>query len=680
MLETSISFIKSSVPVYHNAVKSIIFKCAELLMGIFIYKLFSLIAARSNQFTSYLMFTENYIQRTLYITSRGLSRAGLVVLAFSLLNIVLSLYGTLLWALDAPGYIFKASTATIADYADQRNENPPYIVQLSLDPSRLDDTTQRLSQIIGSDLFHPGLNYTLTGQVSNKDGAPGVVPQTGPADVGARVWLDDNGLSVSIDTSLVYSANPELENKSYDVNTTDGDGYTVWESTFDNVFSLDFIANIAGKPEIHWDTASEKLADSRYIWPNRYDNIWFSFGAGGGSALMNQVFTVTKGKRRHTFFQSTFKTTMLTTSGAPLDKKEVSDLVERTGHLDHDDKRVLSSSRIVDNMMGAQSQNMSYHYGLNTVSNSKRSTLQNTWGFYTAESNGRSIYSIVSLTSTNMTLIRSESLSKAPEPHDKCERANSQDEAYGGKNGRSDCLGHLTVDDPRYFGLVDTAAVMVAHDLGNGRSNLSSTSLDNTALTWIRDNADTMESLLVSRAYSVSIDPSLVYISVDKLIVAMSYLQLALSCLALLMAIVLWLALMIFADAHWASSLLANLIHTTTETGGAKPGYMMRDPNVTLQPMGKRKLLAVKGGQVTLCSPVSDYGEQATGYVDEMKGQMTAQGYPVNYVQPQTGGERLMAGFDRTQTEDEFRHVVPDTVTIKLKHNVRQYQRMFLRF
>ncbi|KAM0235076.1 hypothetical protein ACHAPO_005870 [Fusarium lateritium] len=649
MLETSISFIKSSVPVYHNAVKSIIFKCAELLMGIFIYKLFSLIAARSNQFTSYLMFTEDYIQRTLYISSRGLSRAGLVVLAFSLLNIVLSLYGTLLWALDAPGYIFKTSTTTIADYADLRNENPPYIVQLSLDPSRIDDSTQRLSQIIGSDLFQPGLNYTLTGQVSNNDSAPEVVPQTGPANVGARIWLDDDGLSVSIEVSLVNPPNPVLQNEDYFVNTTDGDGYTVWESTFDDVFSKDFVENIAGKPEVHWDTASDALADSRYILPNRYDNIWYSFGSGGGSALMNQVFTVTKGKRRHTFFQSTFKTTMLTTSGVPLAKKEVSDLVERTGHLDHDNKKVLSSSRIIDSMMNAQSQNMSYHYGLNTVSNNKISTLQNTWGLYTVSNNGKPLYTLVRMTSTNMTLIRSESISKAPEPQEKCEFSNFQTEAFGGKFGRSDCFGHSTVDDPRFFGLVDTAAVMVAHDLGDGRSNLSSKSLDNNALTWIRDNADAVESLLISRAYSVGIDPSLVYISVDKLIVAVSYLQLALSCLALLMAIVLWLALMIFADAHWASSLLANLIHTTTETGGAKPGYMMRDPSVSLQPMGKRKLLAVKGGQVTLCSPTSVYGEQTTGYVDDTKGQMTAEGYPVNYIQPHNGGERLMAGFDRTQ-------------------------------
>ncbi|EWZ46127.1 hypothetical protein FOZG_06310 [Fusarium oxysporum Fo47] len=145
------------------------------------------------------MFTEDYIQRTLYITSRGLSRAGLVVLAFSLLNIVLGLYGTLLWALDSPGYIFRASNVTIADYQHQRNENPSYIVQLSLDSGQLQDVEKKIPQIIGADLFVPGLNYTLTGQVTNND-LPEVVAPARERGVGARIWLDSDGF---IDPSLV---------------------------------------------------------------------------------------------------------------------------------------------------------------------------------------------------------------------------------------------------------------------------------------------------------------------------------------------------------------------------------------------------------------------------------------------------------------------------------------------
>ncbi|KEZ45674.1 hypothetical protein SAPIO_CDS1444 [Scedosporium apiospermum] len=79
MIYSKSGFTVSTIPVLHNAVKSIIFRCAELLMAFFIYKVFSFFAARSNQFTSYLMFAEDYIQRLLFLTNRGLSRAGLIV-------------------------------------------------------------------------------------------------------------------------------------------------------------------------------------------------------------------------------------------------------------------------------------------------------------------------------------------------------------------------------------------------------------------------------------------------------------------------------------------------------------------------------------------------------------------------------------------------------------------------
>ncbi|KAJ4128083.1 hypothetical protein NW768_008367 [Fusarium equiseti] len=344
---------------------------------------------------------------------------------------------------------------------------------------------------------------------------------------------------------------------------------------------------------------------------------------------------------------------MLTTTGTPLNENDVLDLVERTGYLDHSDKRVPSADHIVDRMMYAQNNNASYHYGVTTVQSTNRSTLQNTWGYYSVTSETSLLYDIVILTSTstNMTLIRSENISEAPVPMEKCEKSNAQNEAYGGKLGRSDCLGNKRVDDPKFFGQVDTAAVMVAHGLGDGRSSSSAKSLNNDAFTWIRNNAEAIESLLTARAYSVSIDASLVQISVDKLIVAVSHLQLALSCLALVMAIVLWLALMVLADAHWASSLLANLVHSTAETSSTKPGYMMRDPKVALQSVEKRKLLAVNGRLVTLHDAVPYFdaglvGPQQDGI--DSKRQMETEAYPVNYSHPHAGREGLMAGFERT--------------------------------
>ncbi|KAM0315728.1 hypothetical protein ACHAPQ_011518 [Fusarium lateritium] len=642
MIDSTSTFIRSSIPLYHNAVKSIIFKCAELLMGIFIFKLFSLIAARSNQFTSYLMFTEDYIQRTLFISSRGLSRAGLIVLVFSILNVVLSLYGTLLWALDSPGYIFRATNATIVDYQDQRNENPPYIVQISLDPSQIQDTEQRLPQILGSELFNPGLNYTLTGHVTNND-PPKVVAPTRQRGVGARIWLDDEGLSVSPDTLVMYP-DPSTGDFAFFENCTIFDnGSAMWNCTFNNFNSQTIVAQIVGKPEVHWSDETDKVGDSRYILPNRVDNIWFSFGAAGGSAMMSQVFTVAKETKRHTFIETASKVTMVSGRGVPFAKDQVTDLVQRMWSANETERNNPLVGAIVNQMMNAQKNDKSYHFGLNGNDNNNKSVSQVSWGFYNMESNGTQLYSMVSITSTNITLIRSETISEPPIPFEKCSKSNFQNEAFGGKVTRTDCAASKpALNKPGIFGQVDTAAVLIAHGLGDVRSNLSADSLDNNVLTWLNDNAETIDSLLIARAYTVGVDPSLVEITVDRLIVAMSYLQLYLSCFALFLAIIIWLGLMIFADAHWASSLMANLINTTSEPKKNKPGYITRTPEVTLQPGGeKKKLLAVDGMPVTLYHPVPpmEQGIMASPapYGEEGKSYMETGVYPVGFNDPAAG-------------------------------------------
>ncbi|KAI1008627.1 hypothetical protein LB504_002074 [Fusarium proliferatum] len=655
MIESSSSFIKSSIPLYHNAVKSVIFKCAELLMGVFIFKLFSLIAARSRQFTSYLMFTEDYIQRTLYISSRGLSRAGLVVLAFSLLNIIFSLYGTFLWALDSPGYILKVSNATVADYDSQRNGDPPYVIQLALNRTQLKGMTNRLSQVIGSELFNPGLNYTLTGKVSNSHGTPEVVSPTRQDGVGARVWLDSDGFSVSPDTITMYPSEWKIGDATFDRKCVKFDGGSaVWNCTFGNAFAIEYVKSLTGKPEVHWSDATE--LDTRYILPERLDNIWVSVGQGGGSALMTQVFTVTKGKRRHTFSQATLKVTMITSPGEPFAREEVTDLVRRTWSSNETEQKNPLIGNIVYGMMNAQKNDLSYLFGANTVGNNNKSALQSEWGFYTPQDNNASVYSIVSITSTNITLIRSETLDKAPEPFEKCERSNFQNEAFGGKVTKTDCAAsEPAVEKPGFYGQVDTAAMMIVRGLGAPRSNLSAESLDNDVLTWIWDNSETIESLIIARGYSVSVDPSLVQISVDRLMVAMSRLQLALSCLALFLAIAMWLGLMVAADAHWTGTLLALLIHTTSEPEKPKPGYITRAPNLTLVPIGQKHVLAVDGRAVTVADlgpfPMQPVGSPGH-YPGETKGHVNTGPCPVAYQDHKAGRQALLSEYQQGYTNE----------------------------
>ncbi|KAH7187440.1 hypothetical protein BKA60DRAFT_602398 [Fusarium oxysporum] len=649
MIESSSSFIKSSIPLYHNAVKSIIFKCAELLMGIFIFKLFSLVAARSRQFTSYLMFTEDYIQRTLYISSRGLSRAGLVVLAFSLLNIAFSLYGTLLWALDSPGYIFRASNATVSDYQSQRNSDPPYILQMSLDRGQLPATTKRLPQIIGAELFNPGLNYTLTGKVSNSHGLPLTIAPTRENGVGARIWLDDEGFSVSPDTNSMIPYTDTVNVTLFDTCVRFTQGQAVWNCTFNNTEAGILIEKqITGLPEVHWTDSTDKVLDSRYIRPNRMDNIWVSVGTGGGSALMTQVFTATKEKKRHTFSQLTLKVTMVTNPGVPFARDEVTDIVQRTWSSNETERSNPLVGRIIQGIMSAQDQNASYEFGFNAPDNDNKTVLQSQWGFLTPEVNGTVQYSLLSITTTNITLIRSEDLAKAPVPFEECKRANFQNEAFGGRVVQTDCASAPPArGKPSFFGQVDTAAVMITRGLGAARSNISAVSLDNDILNWLRDNAETIESLLVARAYSSSVDPTLVQISVDKLMVAMSRLQLALSCLALFLALIGWLGLMVLADTHWASTLFANLIHTTSEPNKVKPGYITRAPNLSLVPIGQKRLLAVDGRVVTVADP-APFPMQPMGspehYLGEMKGHANTGAYPMAYHDPNAGRQALLSG------------------------------------
>ncbi|KAF4975685.1 hypothetical protein FZEAL_7575 [Fusarium zealandicum] len=652
MIESSSSFIASSIPVYHNAVKSIIFKCAELLMGIFVFKLFSLIAARSKQFTSYLMFTEDYIQRFLYILSRGISRACLVVLAFSILNIVLSLYGTVLWALDSPGYIFRPSNSTAADYQDERNDNPPYIIQLYLNSDQLDNVQERLPQTIGAELFNPGLNYTLTGQVSNDDGEPEVVKPTQELGVGARIWLDNDGFSISPDSYAMYPTEPALDGEVFPAETCIrfSGGSAVWNCTFDNVFSQDIVSVVADRPEIHWSDASDQEFDSRYILPNRVDNIWFSFGAGGGSATMTQVFTVTKGTKRHTFTEYTLKVTMLTSPGNPFAEKDVEDLVERTWSANETERSDPLIGRIVDDMMSAQQRNMSYQFGANTADNGNKSVLQSNWGFYTVQAGGKDMFSLLSIISSNITLVRSETIANAPQPLEKCDRGSFQNEAFGAKLTQTDCAAaKADTSNASFFGQVDTAAVLITHGLGDGRSNLSSQSLDNDVLTWMWNASGTIESLLVARAYTVSVDPALVQISVDKLIVAISRLQLVLSCLALVLAVIAWLALVVFADGYWSNTLLANLVHATSDPNiKAKPGYMTRPPIVALLKGVHGTLLTIAGKTLALFDPSYIPVQPVVSPAPEMdaiKQHAGAYTYPV--VNEATGGqEGLLSGYE----------------------------------
>ena len=596
------------MPILHNGVKSIIFKCAEILMALFVYKLFSLVAARSNQLTSYFMFAEDYIQRSLFLSSRGLSRASIIVLLFSMLNGLASLYGTLLWALDSPGYIFRDSNGTVADYANYRNNDAPYLLQLNLNSSNLEAAKQNLAQTIGSDLFSQGVNFTLTGEVNR--GTPDTTPATRDQMVGPRIWLDGEGFSVSDDTwAMIPLPTQTLDGQKFPTECLE---YSSWNCTFNNTFAMPIFKTVIGRPEVHWDDISDQAVNSRYVLPDRTRNIWASFGGGAGSAFMKQVFTVTKGKRRHTFQQSTGRITMLMNNFVPFPRKEVHDFVRRSYSRNETERQSPFIDVVVNGMMKAQDSSMSYYSGVDALTNNNRTLLRSAWGFFTIADQGEDLYSVVMVMTNNITLLRSESLDNAVEPFEPCDLGSYQNEAFGGKVTRTDCIGvdmktNWTTNS--FFGQVDTAAVLIIYGIGSGKSNISAKAFDEGIASWLLNNDDRINSLLMARAYVASIDPALVTVTVKKLVVAMSGLQLFLVALAGLLALLAWLGLMTWADPPWANTFLANLVHlaTGTKQANSKLGYMTKPPEITLlnSGSGRNDLLAVSGRPVVLAADVS---------------------------------------------------------------------------
>lgn len=284
MLYASTGFVASSITIYHNVVKSLLFSAADLLLSIAVYMFFSLFAAKTKLFTSYLLFSEGYIQKSLFIASRGFSRDSFLVLGFALLYTIARLYGNLLWGLDAPGYILQGRNVSALSLNTSLLQSPAYIVSLEAEQNSLSTLEKDLPRLIGTNLFQPTVNFTLSGAV-RRGKVETVNPTRPPTEVGARIWLDDQGFSVSPDTYVTLSERTdEAGNISLilDCPTYLLTGHArKWNCTFNNTFAPTLILGNVGLPEIHWDDATDKVFDSRYVRPDRMKNVWAAFGQGG---------------------------------------------------------------------------------------------------------------------------------------------------------------------------------------------------------------------------------------------------------------------------------------------------------------------------------------------------------------------------------------------------------------
>src|SRR5262249_33952526 len=153
MISTTSGFLSSTLSVSHNAVKSLFFRLAEILFALAIWKFFSLCAAKRGAFTSYLMFAEGIAQKAFYIRSRSSSGNGLFLLIFMIVYTAAKLYGTLLWALDAPGFVAQTEKVTAASLSSSLVDDPGYIILLKAKADNPDSLTKDMPGIIGVNLF-----------------------------------------------------------------------------------------------------------------------------------------------------------------------------------------------------------------------------------------------------------------------------------------------------------------------------------------------------------------------------------------------------------------------------------------------------------------------------------------------------------------------------------------------
>ncbi|EZG07225.1 hypothetical protein H106_03341 [Trichophyton rubrum CBS 735.88] len=586
------SFVATTLAVGHNAVKSILFRIAGLCLQVGMFKFFALIASVTNAFTAYLMFTEDYIQRTLFVFSRGFTHQAVIVFSFTILLLTSGLYDTLLWGLDSPGYVSLKRNVTASSLKDQLLRRPGYVVFSSTRPEDFDTLDCHFADGMNGNLFQSHLNFSLTGNVDL--GKPEPVPPTQKfnlqKNIGPRIWLDSEGFSVSPDTYVTTSSISNLERKEYYIcpwiTVTEGESAS-WECSFDNIHAGQFVRTPLGQPEIHWDDITDQSYLSEYMRPNREDNPWSFLGSGGDTAMMKQMFTVTKGRRRHTFLENVMKVSAVYDHNQPFPRDSVHDLVKRTWSLDPSQWDDPYITKITEKIRHGVSNNTSFQFG--SVQKSGNNTvLQFHYEYLNlVATESVVVFSLFRISLINITIIRSETLPEPVKPLEACDHYY-HNRATGGKVYGTSCYeqGSSNKTGARFFGQIDSSSVLViGGTLGDGSTNVSSVALNQKGFQWVANNTEKLDNLVLSRGYIMAIDPGLVTLETSKVQAAMSPLQVLLVILPIIFCAAIWAWLWLQVDPHYSNSLLANL-YATTNVGdtntSADPGYIHTMPDIGL--------------------------------------------------------------------------------------------------
>jgi hypothetical protein len=128
----------------------------------------------------------------------------------------------------------------------------------------------------------------------------------------------------------------------------------------------------------------------------------------------------------------------------------------------------------------------------------------------------------------------------------------------------------------------------------------STGALNTNTLAWLRKHNGRLDDLLLARGYTAAVDRGVVSIQMSSVRPAVSYLQLLLVFVAVVVALLSYAVANRYTTGHYKSSLLGILVATTADedqpTSNRKPHYFRRGPTLNLSMEGARGVLGTDSG------------------------------------------------------------------------------------
>ncbi|KAF8986313.1 hypothetical protein BDQ17DRAFT_1335638 [Cyathus striatus] len=466
--------------------------------------------------------------------------------------------------------------------SDKLLESPGYIITVSDPPENLNAID--IAQTVSANLFNPGSNLSLPGVYS--PGPKEALPPHNPCLRPSEWILSRIGRHMAFTRQF-----PALRVSNIDNN------HLRWNCSISNTDAVALWARPAGNPRVWWDSRQVTPDD---MTPDLKENAWYSLGRYGDTAAMKQVFTVTKDNRRHTFLESVMKVSMLTYF-PPFQNNDVIDLIRRIWD-DDPTFPVSSNPDSVAQVINAFS--LGYltqqDYGVHAFSMDVLNI---------ANTSTTPPFANFRIITSNITLIRSETIDTSPVSFASCPSGPYVNLAYGGRVRSTTCD---TSGVPRndslsgFLGQFDTSSVlMFTNALGDGSTNSSNGAFSTTGLNWYDLHVNDIDNALLSRAFVLGGDPSNTQVLANTLESALSYLQLILICVPALFAVFAWLLMSgTNRKSYYKSSFLSAVCTTTHITDGkcVRVEYLRNPPEIELRVSRNEHVVVGTPGRGTLAT------------------------------------------------------------------------------